>query len=342
MRLAVVAGDQTTIARVEGRQALGPRWVSHLLQALAAEMLGDAEFEGLCARAAEAYSRRRHALLDALAGHGIQAHGRSEMNVWVPVREEAPVHRARRTSPPRILSSSLKQFSAPHLAALGILAVLGAASVWGPRRHPGRWITYFSRLLALAIFTAWVGEYVAEGIDGTWSVQSGLPLQLTDAVSAAAIVALLTRRALLVELTYFWALTASLQATLTPDLGQSFPSVYYLTYFTYHVGALVAACLLVFGCRIYPGPLAAWRAFAATLCFAAVAGVGDLITGGNYMYLRSKPAHNSLLSVLGPWPWYIASTAAVGLAMLLVLGLVAQAASGRAAPVDRRAERRYS
>lgn len=94
MRVAVVAGDQTTIARVEGRQALGPRWVSHLLQALAAEMLRDSEFQGLCARAAETYRRRRDALLDALASHGIQAHGRSGMNIWVPVREEAPVVRA--------------------------------------------------------------------------------------------------------------------------------------------------------------------------------------------------------------------------------------------------------
>ncbi len=195
--------------------------------------------------------------------------------------------------------------------------------MWAARNHPGRWLEVFSRLLALAILAGWVGEYIADGVEGTWSAQSGLPLQLTDAVSATAIVALFTRRALLVELTYFWALTASLQATLTPDLGQSFPSIYYFTYFTYHVGAVVAACLLVFGCRLYPRRLAAWRAFAATLGFAAIAGIGDVITGGNYMYLRSKPAHSSLLNVLGPWPWYIVSAAAVGLAMLLVLALLA-------------------
>ena len=171
-----------------------------------------------------------------------------------------------------------------------------------------------------------MGEYLADGVEGTWSARYGLPLQLTDAVSAAAILALWTRRALLVELTYFWALTASLQAAVTPDLGQSFPSVYYFTYFSYHVGAVVAACLLVFGLRLYPRRLAAWRAFAATLCFAAVAGLGDVITGGNYMYLRSKPEHNSLLSVIGSWPWYIASAAAVGLAMLLLLALLADGA----------------
>ena len=222
----------------------------------------------------------------------------------------------------------MKQFSTPHLAALGALAVLAVASVWAARSRPGRWLEVFSRLLALAILAGWVGEYVADGVEGTWSAQYGLPLQLTDAVSATAILALWTRRALLVELTYFWAITASLQAILTPDLGQSFPSVYYFTYFTYHVGAAVAACLLVFGCRLYPRRLAAWRAFAATLCFAAVAGIGDVITGGNYMYLRSKPAHNSLLSVMGPWPWYIVSAAAVGLAMLLALALLTDGVRG--------------
>jgi hypothetical integral membrane protein (TIGR02206 family) len=212
------------------------------------------------------------------------------------------------------------------VAALAVLVVLAAFSVWAPRRSPGHWVEVFSRLLALAIVAGWVGEYLAEGVDGTWSAQYGLPLQLTDAVSATAILALWTRRALLVELTYFWALTASLQATLTPDLGQRFPSVYYFTYFTYHIGAVAAAFLMVFGCRLYPRRLAAWRAFAATLCFAAIAGIGDVITGGNYMYLRFKPVHHSLLNVLGPWPWYIASAAAVALAMLLVLALVADAA----------------
>jgi DNA-binding transcriptional MocR family regulator len=94
VRLALVAGDETTIARVEGRQALGVRWVSHLLQALAAEMLRDPRFADTCARAAAAYATRRQALIGALADRGVEAHGRSGMNVWVAVREEAPVVRA--------------------------------------------------------------------------------------------------------------------------------------------------------------------------------------------------------------------------------------------------------
>lgn len=94
LRLALVAGDHTTIARMEGRQALGPRWVSHISQAIVSELLGDAAHEALLARARDAYAGRREALLSALSEHGIRAYGRSGLNVWVPVREEAPMVRS--------------------------------------------------------------------------------------------------------------------------------------------------------------------------------------------------------------------------------------------------------
>ncbi len=94
LRLALVAGDEETIGRVEGRQALGPRWVSHLLQAVAASMLLDPSFPATCSHASDTYAQRRRTLIDALAEHALPAHGRTGLNVWVPVREEAPVIRA--------------------------------------------------------------------------------------------------------------------------------------------------------------------------------------------------------------------------------------------------------
>lgn len=93
LRLAIIAGDETTVARVEGRQALGPRWVSHILQATTAQLLQDPEFDGVCARARAAYAARRGALIAALQERGVAAHGGSGLNVWVPVTEEAPVVR---------------------------------------------------------------------------------------------------------------------------------------------------------------------------------------------------------------------------------------------------------
>lgn len=91
LRLAVLAGDPTTISRVRGRQAVGPGWVSHLLQRTAAKLIGDRGVDELLGRAAATYAKRREAFLAALADHGIQAGSPSGLNVWIPVPDEARV-----------------------------------------------------------------------------------------------------------------------------------------------------------------------------------------------------------------------------------------------------------
>lgn len=133
LRVAVVAGDETTIGRVTGRQALGARWVSHLLQRLALALWSDPANGRRFARASELYAVRREALRAALAARGIQALGGSGFNVWVPVPAESAVvqrlasrgwavaagERFRLHSPPaiRVTTSTLDPADAARLAA---------------------------------------------------------------------------------------------------------------------------------------------------------------------------------------------------------------------------------
>ncbi|MDQ1040102.1 DNA-binding transcriptional MocR family regulator [Streptomyces sp. V3I8] len=86
LRLAVLTGDPVTMDRVQGRQRLGPGWVSRLLQRAVVRLWSDGAVD--TAAVASAYGRRRDALIGALAEHGIEAYGRSGMNVWVPVPDE--------------------------------------------------------------------------------------------------------------------------------------------------------------------------------------------------------------------------------------------------------------
>jgi DNA-binding transcriptional MocR family regulator len=133
LRVAPMAGDALTISRVEGRQLLGPGWVSHLLQQTAAHLWASAATKKLLARAERTYAERRTALIEALAEYGITAQGSSGLGVWVPLTEEAaivqlllergwavsPGERYRFNAPPgiRITTTDLEPNEAKELAA---------------------------------------------------------------------------------------------------------------------------------------------------------------------------------------------------------------------------------
>lgn len=86
LRVAVLTGDAVTADRVSGRQQLGPGWVSRLLQRAMVHLWTAGAVDSRAV--ARSYARRRDALVRALEVRGVEAHGRSGMNVWVPVSDE--------------------------------------------------------------------------------------------------------------------------------------------------------------------------------------------------------------------------------------------------------------
>ncbi|MEV0786638.1 aminotransferase class I/II-fold pyridoxal phosphate-dependent enzyme [Streptomyces sp. NPDC050423] len=89
LRVAVLTGDAVTADRVSGRQQLGPGWVSRLLQRAMVHLWSTGAVDSRAV--ARSYARRRDALVRALEARGVEAHGRSGMNVWVPVSDETGV-----------------------------------------------------------------------------------------------------------------------------------------------------------------------------------------------------------------------------------------------------------
>src|SRR2546426_6848491 len=202
---------------------------------------------------------------------------------------------------------------AEHLVPLGMLVVVAGLLCFAARRAPGRWLDWVAATIALAIVLAELSWQPYVLANRSWSAASSLPVQLCDVGGFVAAAALVWRQILLVEVAYFWGLGGTLQAVLTPDLKDHFPSFPYLQFYVTHDLVILAALFLVFGLALQPRPGAVRRTFVLTVVFAIVVGLIDLATGGNYMYLRQVPASGSLLDLMGPWPWYLAAGAGLTL-----------------------------
>ena len=204
---------------------------------------------------------------------------------------------------------------------MAVIAAIAAVLVAAARLRPGDWTNAAARALAALLVAAEVGWWIYLAVSGAKEAElaSALPLQLCDAAIFISALALLLRAQLLVEVTYFWGLTGTVQALITPDLPQHFPTFPFFQYYVAHGGIVLAALFLVVGLRQWPRRDAVLRVLAITIVYVSVVGAIDAATGANYMYLRSKPASGSLLDLLGPWPWYVLWAALVGVALLVIL-----------------------
>jgi DNA-binding transcriptional MocR family regulator len=113
LRLAILAGDEATVARVEGRMRVGAGWVSTVLQRLVIDLWRDPAVPPLVARAAASYAQRREALLAALRSLGVPAHGRTGINVWVPVADETAAITRLRDDGYAVAPGSLYRIASP-------------------------------------------------------------------------------------------------------------------------------------------------------------------------------------------------------------------------------------
>ncbi|MGH8966572.1 MAG: TIGR02206 family membrane protein, partial [Actinomycetes bacterium] len=136
-------------------------------------------------------------------------------------------------------------------------------------------------------------------------VHTILPIQLCDLAWVAAAWALWTRRAYPVALTYYWGLTLTTQAVITPALAEGFPSLRFVAFWGTHLLVVWAAVFLTWGLGLRP----TWRGYRGTvlttLVWAAVVFTINANTGTNYGFLNRKPSTPSILDLLGPWPFYV-------------------------------------
>ena len=212
-----------------------------------------------------------------------------------------------------------RQFEAfgwSHGAVVALLAVVAGALVIAGRRYRSSSVERrLSRTLAVvfAVFLIPVeGYYLLPWQPG---IKYSLPFQLCDLAAGAAVWALWSYSPSAFALTYFWGLTLTSQAFVSPELtGPDFPSLQFISFFGIHSLVMCTAVYLTWGV----GLRLDWRSYrvavGVTIGWALIMFAFNRIEGTNFGFLNSKPLVASLLDVLGPWPWYLFAEFALGAA----------------------------
>lgn len=154
-----------------------------------------------------------------------------------------------------------------------------------------------------------------------WDIRHSLPFHLSDLAAIVAIYTLWTRNPWGFALLYYWGLTLTSQAFITPVLDLDFPHLKFIMFWISHCLVLWAAVYMTWGWGFRPG----WRGYlftvTVTIGWLLVMLGFNTLAGANYLFVNAKPVGPSLLDLLGEWPWYLFSEVAVGLVLWALITL---------------------
>ncbi|HVV65022.1 MAG TPA: TIGR02206 family membrane protein [Rhizomicrobium sp.] len=211
-------------------------------------------------------------------------------------------------------------FGRAHLAAIALAfaapALLAASTRWTASPTLARVLRWLFASELIGTYALWYWLLYARGWE---SVGNVLPMHLCDWAAIAATITLLRPNQRTYELSYFWALSATLQATLTPQLAYGWPDLRFVVFFAFHCGVIASVLYMTLAERMRPYPSSIPRVVAFTLFYAVAAGMVDWLFGVNFGFLRAKSVDPSALDYLAPWPWYIAELLPIGATFILVL-----------------------
>jgi hypothetical integral membrane protein (TIGR02206 family) len=210
------------------------------------------------------------------------------------------------------LADGFETFSPTHFALIGLFAAGAAAIVvWSRRRRAAARQQRARKSFAIAILAFAVPMQALQFTPAEWDLGTSLPIQLSDLSWMTATWALWTLHPWATAFTYYWGLSITTQAIITPSLGQNFPDPRFFGFWGMHFLIVWAAIYLTWGIGVRPNWCSYRVTVVATVVWALAVYTFNVVADTNYGYLNHKPSSASLLSVLGPWPWYVLAEIAI-------------------------------
>lgn len=218
---------------------------------------------------------------------------------------------------------SFESFSLQHIltvagfAAVVALAIVGARRTREPDRR--RAIELGVAVLAAAL---WIGIVLWGFSPARYDPRWSFPINICDLVAVVVPVAFVRPHRRWHALLYFWGLSLSVQAILTPDLVSGPLTLAFWIFWLMHV-LIVGGAIYVLAVRGYRPT---WRdcgfAIAMALLWLVVVFSINVVTGYNYGYVgNAKPSQPTLIDYLGPWPERVVIMALLSTIAMILLQL---------------------
>ena len=147
-----------------------------------------------------------------------------------------------------------------------------------------------------------------------------LPLHFCGIATFLSGWTLLRKGSFVFELAYFWGLTGTFLAIITPELEFNFPSLWFFKFFISHILVVTAVIYATVILKRRPRRGAVLRVWICSNVLFLIIGLVNWVLGSNYMYLCKAPDTAMPLFFLH-WPWYLLMLQPVAVFLCILLYL---------------------
>ncbi|MGH7713284.1 MAG: TIGR02206 family membrane protein [Gemmatimonadaceae bacterium] len=216
---------------------------------------------------------------------------------------------------------SFESFSPQHLLTVAGFTLVVTLAITGARH-----IRDAERRKALEFGVAaisgalWIGIVLWGFAPSRYNPSWSYPINICDLVALIVPVAFVRPHRNWHALLYFWGLSLSTQAILTPDLVSGPLTLAFWIFWLMHVLIVGGAIYML----VVRGYRPTWRdcafAIATAWLWLVMVFVINILTGYNYGYVgNAKPTQPSLIDYLGPWPLRVLWMGLLGSAAMMLL-----------------------
>lgn len=181
------------------------------------------------------------------------------------------------------------------------------------RNQLARW------LLFALLFISDSSYYVWKIVHHDFELTYDLPFHLCSLSYFLCLYMIATKSYRAFEIVYFTGIGGAIQAILTPVINFEFPHIRYIEYFLYHFLLIFLPIFMAVVHQYRPTLRSIWRTFLFLNGSMIIVYFIDRLIGANYMFLLHKPDGETLISFLGPYPWYIVSIEGIIFIVFFVL-----------------------